>query len=113
MESPYVARANSINQKNKYEKTIQFNDKEIAEKMRDKFYYLANPVLARPLKFFDTDLETSIKRMREKETVFQKLRQIDCGCCGAPTCMAFAEDFVRGEAEITDCIFITQDLEEW
>jgi iron only hydrogenase large subunit-like protein len=112
VESPYVARANSINQKNKYEKTIEFDDKEITEKLRDKFYYLANPILPRPMKFFDTDLETSIKRMREKETVYQKLKQIDCGCCGAPTCMSFAEDFVRGEAEITDCIFITQELEE-
>ncbi len=112
VESPYVARTNSINQKSKYEKTIELDDEEIAEKLRKKYYYLANPVLPRPMKFFDTDLETSIKRMREKERVYQKLRQIDCGCCGVPTCMAFAEDFVRGEAEITDCIFITQDLEE-
>jgi iron only hydrogenase large subunit-like protein len=112
VESPYVARANSINQKEKYEKAIEFDDEVITERLRDKYFYLANPVLPRPMKFFDTDLETSIKRMREKETVYQKLRQIDCGCCGAPTCMAFAEDFVRGEAEITDCIFITQDLEE-
>jgi len=33
------------------------------------------------------------------------LLKIDCGACGAPTCIAFAEDVVRGDAELTDCIF--------
>ena len=42
---------------------------------------------------------------RERERVFAKLPQIDCGCCGAPTCMAFSEDFVRGLAKLSDCIF--------
>ena len=41
--------------------------------------------------------------MRERERVYQKLKQINCGCCGSPTCMAFAEDFVRGEVKLTDC----------
>ena len=31
-----------------------------------------------------------------------------CGCCGSPTCMSFAEDFVRGEVKLTDCIFLRE-----
>jgi ArsR family metal-binding transcriptional regulator len=46
--------------------------------------------------------------MKERERVYQKLPQTNCGCCGAPTCMAFAEDFVRGEAKFTDCIFFAE-----
>lgn len=108
VESPYVARANSIKQRIKYESRIKVNNKDIAQKLEDGYYFFENPILPRPTKYFDTDLETSIKRMKERERVYQKLPQIDCGCCGAPTCMAFAEDFVRGEAELTDCIFLAQ-----
>ncbi len=112
VENPYVARTNTIQQKVKYENPYVIDEKDVTEKLNAGYYSLGNPVLPRPTKYFDTDLETSIKRMKEKERVYQKLRQIDCGCCGAPTCMAFAEDFVRGEAELTDCIFLSKKEEE-
>jgi iron only hydrogenase large subunit-like protein len=108
VESPYVARANSIKQRIKYENPIKVDNDEVVQKLEDGYYFFENPILPRPTKYFDTDLETSIKRMKERERVYQKLPQIDCGCCGAPTCMAFAEDFVRGEADLTDCIFLAQ-----
>ncbi|MBZ5495065.1 MAG: 4Fe-4S binding protein [Acidobacteriia bacterium] len=107
IENPYVARMNSIKQKEKYENPIEINDDEIARKLDQGYYFLENPVMPRPTKYFDTDLETSIKRMKESERVFQKLPQTDCGCCGAPTCMAFAEDLVRGEAKLENCIFLS------
>jgi iron only hydrogenase large subunit-like protein len=112
VENPYVARTNSIKQRFKYEDPIKVDDEEIERKLKKRYYFLGNPVLPRPTKYFDTDLETSIKRMKERERVYQKLRQTDCGCCGAPTCLAFAEDFVRGEAKLTDCIFLAQKGEE-
>jgi ArsR family metal-binding transcriptional regulator len=79
---------------------------EIDRKIEEGYYFLENPILPRPTKYFDTDLETSIKRMRESERVYQRLPQIDCGCCGAPTCKAFAEDLVRGEANLSDCLYL-------
>jgi len=112
VENPYVARANSVKQRFKYEDPIEVDDADIERKLETRYYFLGNPVLPRPTKYFDTDLETSIKRMKERKRVYQKLRQTDCGCCGAPTCMAFAEDFVRGEAKLTDCIFLAQKGEE-
>jgi Fe-S-cluster-containing hydrogenase component 2 len=108
VESPYVARTNTIKQRTKYERDVKVNDQEVGQKLGQGYYFLENPILPRPTKYFDTDLETSIKRMKERERVYQNLRQIDCGCCGAPTCLAFAEDFVRGEAKLTDCIFLAQ-----
>jgi iron only hydrogenase large subunit-like protein len=112
VENPYIARTNSIKQKERYEESIDVDDEDFDRRYKDGYYFLENPVLPRPTKYFDTDLETSIKRMKEKEKVYQKLRQIDCGCCGAPTCMAFAEDYVRGEAKLTDCIFLTRNIGE-
>jgi iron only hydrogenase large subunit-like protein len=108
VESPYVARTNSIKQRAKYEKRIKVDDEEVGQKLEDGYYFIENPILPRPTKYFDTDLETSIKRMKERERVYQKLPQTNCGCCGAPTCMAFAEDFVRGEVKLTDCIFFAE-----
>ena len=41
--------------------------------------------------------------------IFEHLPQIDCGSCGAPTCHAFAEDVVRGYANVEDCIFMLRE----
>jgi len=112
VENPYVARTNTMKQRRQYETPVEVDDDDIAEKMKTGYYLLESPVLPRPTTFFDTDLETSIKRMRERERVYRKLRQIDCGCCGSPTCLAFAEDFVRGEVKLTDCIFLSGTTEE-
>ncbi|MCX6828200.1 MAG: 4Fe-4S binding protein [candidate division Zixibacteria bacterium] len=112
VENPYVARTNSIKQQSKYANLIKTNDEYINNRLREGYFDLENPILPRDTKYFDTDLETSIKRMKERERIYQKLRQMDCGCCGAPTCLSFAEDVVRGEAQLTDCIFLAQTRRE-
>ncbi|GAB4373366.1 MAG: [Fe-Fe] hydrogenase large subunit C-terminal domain-containing protein [Calditrichia bacterium] len=109
IENPYIARHNSLIQQHRYGQAVSFAPEEIEQRFREGYYHLENPILPRPTRYFDSDLATSIKRMREIERVYQKLRQIDCGVCGSPTCRAFAEDFVRGELELTDCIFFSQD----
>lgn len=106
VENLYVARTNNVKQKRKYETPIEIDIAEITKKYNEGYYYVENRIQARPTKYFDTDIATSIKRIKERDRIFQKLPQIDCGCCGAPTCLAFAEDFVRGEVELTDCILL-------
>ena len=51
----------------------------------------------------------SIRRMMDIENIYETLPQIDCGSCGAPTCRAFAEDVVRGEANIDDCVVMMRE----
>lgn len=113
VENPYVARANTIKRRQKYEEEIEVDEKEIEKKLEDGYYMLEHPILPRATTFFDTNLATSIKRMKERERIYQKLRKIDCGCCGAPTCMAFAEDLVCGNAEFTDCIFLGEKADRF
>ena len=48
--------------------------------------------------------------MSEIESIKESLPGIDCGSCGAPTCMAFAEDIVRGEANVDECTVIMKML---
>jgi iron only hydrogenase large subunit-like protein len=108
VENPYVAHSNSTKQRDRYERHASNELEDVERRVRDGYYSLENPILPRPTEYFDTDLETSIKRMKERDRVYQKLRQIDCGCCGSPTCKAFAEDFVKGEVKLTDCIFLSE-----
>ena len=57
----------------------------------------------------DEDLSTAIKKLAEITDLYNQLPQIDCGSCGAPTCMALAEDIVQGKAQLEDCTFMLRD----
>ncbi|NOZ61884.1 MAG: 4Fe-4S dicluster domain-containing protein [Calditrichaeota bacterium] len=109
--NPYVARANIIKQAERYEREVEFDKVKVEQKFEQNYYSLEHPILPRPTSFFDSDLVTSIKRIKERDRVYKKLPHIDCGCCGAPTCLAFAEDVVHGEADVTDCIYLTGKLD--
>jgi hypothetical protein len=63
----------------------------------------------RPIEPLDQDTLKAMKKVKEREKIWGSLPQIDCGACGAPTCRALAEDIVKGEAELTDCIFKLQE----
>jgi len=107
VENPYIVYTNNEKIRDKYMTSSSLSPEEFERRYTASEYFFDGPILPRPGKFFDTDLETSIKRMKEKDRIYQKLPQIDCGCCGSPTCKDFAEDFTRGEVELTDCIFFS------
>jgi hypothetical protein len=79
--------------------------REVRKLYREKHFFIEGKLEPRPLKPLDKDLAKAIKKRKEKEDIYESLPKIDCGACGAPTCLAFAEDVVKGEAELTDCIF--------
>ena len=51
------------------------------------------------------NVEDAMRLMAEIDAISERLPQLDCGSCGAPTCRALAEDIVRGLARENDCIF--------
>lgn len=53
----------------------------------------------------DADMETAMEKMLRINELGASLPGLDCGSCGAPTCMALAEDIVLGLASEEDCIF--------
>ncbi|MFC2139320.1 [Fe-Fe] hydrogenase large subunit C-terminal domain-containing protein [Bacteroidota bacterium] len=105
VENPYISRHNSIMLERRYGDTKSFNQDEFLKKYEAKYYFMEHDVLPRPTRSLDPDIATSIKRMKQKERILQKLPKKDCGICGAPTCETFAEDCAWGEADLTDCIF--------
>lgn len=51
------------------------------------------------------DFSEAMNQLTRFREVLDQLPHIDCGACGRPSCQAMAEDIVRGNAEVTDCIF--------
>lgn len=56
-----------------------------------------------PYHSLSPDRKEAMRMMREIEEIRATLPGIDCGSCGAPTCMSFAEDIVKGETTADEC----------
>ncbi|RJP82664.1 MAG: 4Fe-4S dicluster domain-containing protein [Desulfobacteraceae bacterium] len=48
----------------------------------------------------------SIQSMQEIDNILEKIRGKNCAVCGAPDCRTFAEDVVRGESDLEECIVL-------
>jgi iron only hydrogenase large subunit-like protein len=111
VENPYIARHNSIMLEKKYGRQPDFDEDEIMNKYREGYYFMEHVILPRHTRSQNTDIATSIKRVKQKERILTKLPKKDCGLCGAPDCETFADDCAWGEADITDCIFFKRNIE--
>ena len=57
-----------------------------------------------PISQLSDSIAQSMRMMAEIQNLRGQLPGVDCAACGAPTCRAFAEDVVRGNANIDDCL---------
>ncbi len=80
--------------------------REVRKKYSQGYFFKEHELHPRPLKPLNDDLTIAIKKRKEKEKIYETLPKIDCGACGSPTCAAFAEDVVKKEASISDCVFM-------
>lgn len=62
------------------------------------------PVASRAQSQLDDDMFIAMQKLSRIEEIHSELPGLDCGSCGAPSCLALAEDIVRGNAKETDCI---------
>lgn len=60
----------------------------------------------------DDNISGALGKMKKMNELQEVLPNVDCGICGSPSCRSLAEDIVREEAEISDCIFIQRILEQ-
>lgn len=56
-------------------------------------------------------IEEVLRQMNSVRNIMCFLPGIDCGACGSPGCQALAEDIVRGEAHLSNCIFMQRQME--
>ncbi len=71
-----------------------------------------------PISRLSDSMAESMRMMSEIQALRKELPSIDCGSCGAPNCRAFAEDVVKKQASLSDCLIrqhylnVKQDGEE-
>ncbi|MEN2983409.1 MAG: [Fe-Fe] hydrogenase large subunit C-terminal domain-containing protein [Dictyoglomaceae bacterium] len=83
--------------------------KEINNLINISDILLNHAILPRPIWKLDEDMSKALKKMEEMRKIVKLLPGLDCGSCGSPTCASLAEDIVRENAEIYDCIFILKE----
>lgn len=65
-----------------------------------------------PILQLDENRGEAMRKVKLMQEIGEKLPNLDCGSCGAPSCMALAEDIVRGEADDNDCVIrMRQEIE--
>jgi len=63
-----------------------------------------SPITYAPAMRLNANRGIAMQMMSDIEKIYELLPEIDCGSCGAPTCRAFAEDVVKGECDIEECV---------
>ncbi|HHT84002.1 MAG: [Fe-Fe] hydrogenase large subunit C-terminal domain-containing protein [Christensenellales bacterium] len=100
IENPFVARS-KIRELEKYLPKYR-NNVEFAGKDLDFFQWEVNPETNDVMRL-DEDFMVALKKMSDIDAILKGLPGLDCGNCGAPSCRAFAEDVVNGEADLSLC----------
>jgi iron only hydrogenase large subunit-like protein len=103
VENPYISRHTAIMLEKRFGQPPEIDNTDIKEKIKNK---LNEKVVPRKTRLMESDISTSIKKMKQKQRILTKLPNKNCGICGAPTCETFAEDCAWGDADLTDCIFL-------
>ena len=101
VENPYLAKV-KLNVLRKY---LPVSGSHLGGEVPPKAF-LEEKIQYMPVFKLGSSLEESISIMQKVDELTAKLPGLDCGCCGAPTCRAFAEDVAQGKAKEKDCIHI-------
>jgi ferredoxin len=56
--------------------------------------------------FGDRKPALTLEQAQRIEAILRLIEGRDCGACGSPDCRTFAEDVVRGDADLMDCIWL-------
>lgn len=108
VENPYIAKARLLSFRHSlphYRNYLHLEDKEPDFIPDDAL--VDNPIIDyTPPERFSDDRFEAMRMMAEMDEIYELLPQIDCGSCGAPTCRTFAEDVVKGECKLEDCIVL-------
>lgn len=72
--------------------------------------YVTDAIEYNPYNMLSEDRNVARQMLAEIQSICTGLPGLDCGSCGAPTCMAFAEDIVKGETNVDECTVIMRML---
>lgn len=101
VENPYLARV-KLNILRKY---LPVSGTHLNNKFPETAFQ-SEKIEYLPVYNLGSNVTESIQLMQTVDELLERLPGLDCGCCGAPTCRALAEDVARGQASEKDCIHI-------
>ena len=103
MQNPFIAKARLQTLRRYLPVSQNFLNGEESKYIPD--YYIFNELPEyQPISRLSSSMAESMRMMADIQKLREILPGIDCGSCGAPTCRAFAEDVVKGNANIDDCL---------
>lgn len=103
MQNPFIAKSRLVSLRRFLPVSQNFLSEEESEYIPDSYLFDKLPEY-QPISRLSDSMAESMRMMADIQKVKGNLPGIDCGACGAPNCRAFAEDVVKGNAKISDCV---------
>lgn len=103
MQNPFISKTKLRSLRRYLPVSQNFLSKEELEYIPDYYFFDKLPEY-QPISKLSTNMAESMRMLADIRKLKDELPGVDCGCCGAPTCRAFAEDVVKGLADESDCI---------
>ena len=103
IQNPFIAKARLQSLRRYLPVSQNFLSKEQEESFPEEILFNDLPVY-KPISRLSDSMAESMRMMSEIQKIKSDLPCIDCGSCGAPNCRAFAEDVVKKQANIEDCL---------
>lgn len=102
MENPFIAKARLRTLRMYLPVSQNFPEKGRGDYIPDGYIFNNIPTY-QPISRLSDSMAESMRMMADIQKLRATLPGIDCGSCGAPSCRAFAEDIIKGLANIEDC----------
>ncbi len=103
IQNPFIAKARLQSLRRYLPVSQNFLSKDEENNLPDNVLFGNLPVY-KPISRLSDSMTESMRMMSEIQKLKKELPCIDCGSCGAPNCRAFAEDVVKNQASIEDCL---------
>ncbi len=103
MQNPFIAKARLQTLRRYLPVSQNFLSGEDSKYIPECYLFNELPEY-QPIARLSASMAESMRMMADIQKLRETLPGIDCGSCGAPTCRAFAEDVVKGNAKIEDCL---------
>jgi hypothetical protein len=103
---PYVTRGTILGLVARFGSSPCQDREKIRDLYRKNYFSLPGKISSRPFAPLDKDIAKAIEKRKRIRETHEALPQINCGACGAPTCLSFAEDVVLERGPVEDCVVL-------
>ncbi|MBQ6847970.1 MAG: 4Fe-4S dicluster domain-containing protein [Clostridia bacterium] len=110
IQNPFIAKARLQGLRRYLPVSQNFLSKE-DEQLPDSVMFDDFPVY-KPISRLSDSMQESMRMMLEIQKLREELPGIDCGSCGAPNCRAFAEDIVKKQTNLENCLIRQRTLKK-